>query len=71
MILCKDWCSLAISAARLLPVGYRLDIATVVQLCEVGHHGGHFGVHFRVNVDSSSAVMSSSSSMIVTFLVWS
>ena len=46
---------LAITTARLLSVGHRLDIATVVQLCEVVHHGGHFGVHFRVSLDSSSA----------------
>ena len=49
LILCKDWCSLAISTARLLSVGHRLHIATVVQLCEVVHHGGQFGVHFRVS----------------------
>ena len=61
LILCKHWCSLAVSTARLLSVGHRLDTATVVQLCEVVHHGGHFGVHFRVSLDSSSAIMSRSS----------
>ena len=61
----------ALSTAHFFSVGHRLDIATVVQLCEVVHHGGHFVVHFRVSLDSSSAVMTSSGSMIVTFLAWS
>ena len=67
----RSGAGLAISTARLLSVGHRLDIATVVQLCEVVHHGGQFCVHFRVSLDSSSDVMSSSGSMIVTFLLWS
>ena len=53
LILRKDWCSRLNSlsdAARLLSVGHRLDIATVVQFCEVVHLGGQFGVHFRVSL---------------------
>ena len=47
------------------------SLSVIVQLCGVVHHGGRFGVHFRVSLDSSSAVTSSSGPMIVTFLVWS
>ena len=44
------FCGLAVSTARVLSVGHRLDIATVAQLCDVVHHDGQFGVHFRVNL---------------------
>ena len=40
----------AISAARLLSVSHCLVNATVVQLCEVVHHGRQLGVHVRVRL---------------------